>query len=145
MKNKTKLLIVLLVAALSVTLTACDELFSMEYKIVGMWQVSHTYLNGEEIDSTNYAGYNVGTYYYIYADHVMEVRGYRNGEWRSSTFATYVVDQKAKTVEMQYTLMGNNYKFLADIDKLTKKEFFIEFDDQHGDHWRLEMFTRSNI
>lgn len=145
MKNKTKLLIILLVAVLTVALTACDEMFSMEYKIVGMWQVSHTYLNGEEIDSTNYAGYNVGTYYYIYADHVMEVRAKRNGEWRSSTFATYVIDQKAKTVEMQYTLMGNNYKFLADIDKLTKKEFFIEFDDQHGDHWRLEMFTRSNL
>ena len=75
----------------------------------------------------------------------MEVRAYRNGEWRTSTFATYIVDQKEKTVEMQYTLMGNNYKFLADVDKLTRKEFFIEFDDQHGDHWRLELFSRSNL
>ena len=144
MKNNAKLLIVLLVAALSVTLTACDELFSMEYKIVGSWQVSHTYLNGEEIDSTNYAGYNVGTYYYIYADHVMAVKAYRNGEWRESTFATYIVDTDEKTVEMQYTLMGHNYHFLADVEKLTRKEFFIEFDDTHGNHWRLEMFSRSN-
>ena len=142
--KKSKLWIFLLAAAVSVTLVACDELFSMEYKIVGMWQVSHTYLNGEEIDSTDYAGYNVGTYYFIYADHVMEVRAYRNGEWRTSTFATYVIDQKTKTVEMQYTLMGNNYKFLADVDKLSRREFFIEFDDTKGDHWRLEMFSRSN-
>lgn len=142
--KKIKIWIFLLVAALSVTLTACDELFSMEYKIVGSWQVSHTYLNGEEIDSTNYAGFNVGTYYYIYADHVMEVRAFRNNEWRTSTFATYIVNQKEKTVEMEYTLMGNNYHFLADIDKLTRKEFFIEFDDKHGDHWRLELFSRSN-
>lgn len=143
--KKTKFWIsILLVAAISVTLTACDELFSMEYKIVGSWQVSHTYLNGEEIDSTDYAGYAVGTYYYIYADHVMEVKAYRNGEWRTSTFATYIIDPKEKTVEMEYTLMGYNYKILADVEKLSRREFFIEFDDQHGDHWRLELFSRSN-
>lgn len=132
------------VAGLALAFCGCDQLFSYEYKIVGMWQVSHTYLNGEEIDSTNYAGYNVGTYYYIYADHVMEVKAYRNGEWRTSTFATYIIDQKEKTVEMQYTLMGHSYHFLADVDKLTSREFFIEFDDSHGDHWRLELFSRSN-
>lgn len=144
MKLFRKWYIWLAVAGLALTCWGCEQLFSYEYKIVGSWQVSHTYLNDEEIDSTDYAGYNVGTYYYIYADHVMEVRGYRNGEWRTSTFATYIVNQKEKTVEMEYTLMGYNYHFLADIDKLARKEFFIEFDDKHGDHWRLELFSRSN-
>lgn len=144
MKHKSKLYIFLLAIAASVTFTGCDELFSMEYKIVGMWQVSHTYLNGEAIDSSEYIGYSPSTYYYMYADHVMSVRALYNGEYRESTFGTYVLDQKAKTIEFNYSLYGRKYHFVADIKRLTKKDFFIEFNDQYGDHWRLEMFTRSN-
>ena len=52
------------------------SLHTPEYRIVGSWQVTHTYLNGTEIDSTNSdlvyeTGYRAnipGTYYYIYAD-----------------------------------------------------------------------------
>ena len=143
MKLLRKWYIWLAAVGLALAFWGCEELFSYEYKIVGMWQVSHTYLNGEEVDSTNFAGYNVGTYYYIYADHVMSLKAYRNGEWRETIFATYIVDQKAKTVEMEYTL-DKNYHFVADILKLTRKEFFIEFDDKYGDHWRLELFSRSN-
>ena len=25
------------------------------------------------------------------------------------------------------------------------REFFFEFDDEYGDHWRLELFSRSNF
>lgn len=134
----------MIVSALSISLAACDQFFSIEYKIVGAWQVSHTYLNGEAIDSTVYIGFTPGTYYYMYADHVMAVRGIYNGEYRESTFATYIADQKAKTVEFNYSLYGRRYHFIADIKRLTKKDFFIEFDDDKGNHWRLEMFTRSN-
>jgi len=144
MKNKSKLYIFLLAIAASVTFTGCDELFSMEYKIVGMWQVSHTYLNGESIDSSEYIGYSPGSCYYMYADHVMSVRALYNGEYRESTFGTYVLDQKAKTIEINYSLYGQRYHSVADIKRLTKKDFFIEFNDEYGDHWRLELFTRSN-
>ncbi len=144
MKNKSKFYIFLLAITLSVTLAGCDEWFSMEYKIVGAWQVAHTYRNGEAVDSAEYFGYSPSTFYYMYADHVMSVRAYYNGEYRESTFGTYILDQKSKTVEIKYSLYGRKYHFIANIDRLTKKEFFIEFDDQYGDHWRLEMFTRSN-
>lgn len=134
----------------AVALASCENypegvpsFYSSEYRIVGMWQVSHTYLNGEEVDSTDYAGYDVGTYYYIYADHVMSVKAYRNGEWRETIFSTYVLNPKDKTIEMTYTLMDKNYHILADIKRLSRKEFFFEFDDAHGDHWRLELFSRS--
>lgn len=129
---------------MALTFWGCEQLFSLEYKIVGMWQVSHTYLNGESIDSTNYFGYAPGTYYYMYADHVMAVRALYNGEYRESTFATYILDTKARTVTFNYTIYGRKYNFTAYIDRLTKKEFFIEFTDKNGDHWRLEMFSRSN-
>lgn len=144
MNNKSKLYVFLLAIVAAVTLTSCDELFNMEYKIVGSWQVAHTYLNGEAVDSCEYIGYSPGTYYYLYADHVMSVRTYYNGEYRESTFGTYILDQKAKTLEINYSIYGRRYHFIADIDRLTKKDLFIEFTDQYGDHWRLEMFTRSN-
>lgn len=145
MEKHSRIWTILFVAAgLALTFWGCDELFSYEYKIVGSWQVSHTYLNGVEIDSTEYIGYAPKTFYYMYADHVMSLTGVRNGQLRQSSFATYIVDQKAKTVSFNYTFFGKHYVFTADIMKLTRKEFFIEFDDEHGDHWRLEMFTRSN-
>ena len=44
---------------LSVALTSCENypegvpsFYSSDYRIVGTWQVSHAYLNGEEVDST---------------------------------------------------------------------------------------------
>ena len=145
MKRHSHLWITLVVAAgLALTFWGCDELFSYEYKIVGSWQIAHTYLNEEEIDSTDYVGYAPTTFYYMYADHVMSLTGVHNGEIRQSSFATYIVDQKAKTVSFDYTFFGKRYQFVADIKKLARKEFIIEFNDENGDHWRLEMFSRSN-
>ena len=151
MKNTLKFWIVLVMGVFSLALTSCENypegvpsFYSSEYRIVGVWQVSHTYLNGEEIDSTGYAGYQVGTYYMMYADHVMAVRAYRNGEWRETIFANYLLDPKKKTIDMDYTLIDKNYRIRADIMRLSRKEFFIEFDDEYGDHWRLELFSRSS-
>lgn len=145
MKELSRIWTILLVAAvLALTCWGCDQLFSYEYKIVGSWQIAHTYLNEEEIDSTDYVGYAPSTFYYMYADHVMSLMGVYNGEIRQSSFATYIVDQKAKTVSFDYTFFGKRYKFVADIKKLARKEFIIEFNDENGDHWRLEMFSRSN-
>lgn len=118
--------------------------YSSEYRIVGSWQVSHTYLNGTEIDSTDYIGYAPSTFYYMYADHVMSLTGIRNGQLRQSSFATYILDPKTKTIQFDYTFFGKHYDFTADIMRLSRKEFFIEFDDEYGDHWRLELFSRSD-
>ena len=144
MLKKTKLWIALALAVVAMAFSSCDNLFSMEYKIVGIWQVSHTYLNGESIDSTNYLGFSPGTYYYIYADHMMMVISMYNGVARESVSSYYILDEKNKTVEINFSLYGRKYHFIADVDRLTKKDFFIEFDDEKGNHWRLEMFSRSN-
>lgn len=144
MRNKTKLWIVVAVAAVVMAFSACERVFSYEYRIVGIWQVSHTYLNGKAIDSTTYIGFSPGTYYYIYADHMMMVRALYNGLYRDSVSSYYILDEKKKTVEFSYSLYGRTYHFTADIDRLTRKDFFIEFDDEKGNHWRLELFTRSN-
>lgn len=135
----------------TIALASCESypegvpsFYSSEYRIINTWQVAHTYLNGVEIDSTEYIGYAPRTYYYLYADHVMSLLGIRNGELRQSSFALYILDPKAKTIDFDYTFFGKHYVFTADIMRLSRKEFFIEFDDEHGDHWRLEMFARSS-
>lgn len=132
-------------------LTSCENypegvpsFFSSEYRIVGSWQVSHTYLNGKEIDSTDYIGYAPKTYYYIYADHVLALMAMYDGQIRESSFATWVLHPKEKTVDFNYTFFGHQYAFTADVMRLSRREFFIEFDDEYGDHWRLELFSRSN-
>ena len=149
MKKRLQIIIVALMAA--VAFSSCENypegvpsFYSSEYRIVGSWQVAHTYLNGMEIDSTEYIGYAPTTFYYMYADHVMSLTGVYNGQLRQSSFATYILDPKAKTIKFDYTFFGKHYDFTADIRRLSRKEFFIEFDDEYGDHWRLEMFSRSD-
>ena len=144
MSKTAKIWVALLCGIAAIVCISCENLFSIEYRIVRSWQVSHTYLNGEEIDSTEYIGYAPKTYYYIYADHVMSVMARYNGEYRESTFAMWVADQKKKTVNFQYTFYGKEYDFTAKILKLNKNELLIEFDDEKGNHWKLQMFSRSN-
>jgi hypothetical protein len=148
MKKRLKIIIVAVMAA--VAFTSCENypegvpsFYSSEYRIVGAWQVAHTYLNGVEIDSTDNVAYTPTTYYYMYADHVMSLTGIYNGELRQSSFATYILDPKEKTIQFNFSFFGQRYIFTADIMRLSRKEFFIEFDDEYGDHWRLEMFSRS--
>ncbi|MCR4877737.1 MAG: hypothetical protein K5901_00295 [Bacteroidales bacterium] len=152
MKRATKLFLLIAVAMMAVGLTSCENypegvpsFYSSEYRIVGSWQVSHTYLNGVEIDSTDYIGYAPKTYYYIYADHVLALSAMYDGEIRESSFATWIIRPKEKTVEFDYTFFGKHYHFSADVKRLSRREFFFEFDDEDGDHWRLELFSRSNF
>ena len=152
MKNVTKIILMLIMAAAAIGFTSCENypegapsFYSSEYRIVGSWQVSHTYLNGVEIDSTEHIAYAPRTYYNIYADHVMELMAMYDGQVRESSFATWVIRPKEKTVEFNFTFFGEQYHFTADVKRLAKKEFFFEFDDENGDHWRLELFSRSNF
>jgi len=70
MKKTLKLMICMMMGCLSLSMTSCENypegvpsFYSSEYRIVGVWQIAHTYLNGVEIDSTDYTGYAVNTYY----------------------------------------------------------------------------------
>ena len=143
MSKIARICIVVLCGIAAIFCTSCENLFSIEYRIVGSWQVSHTYLNDVEIDSTEYIGYAPQTYYYIYADHVMSVMARYGNEYRESSFAMWVADQKNKTVNYQYTFFGKEYDFTASILKLTRSELLIEFTDDEGNRWKLQMFSRS--
>ena len=52
MSKLAKICVVVFCGITAVLCTSCENLFSIDYRIVRSWQISHTYLNGVEIDST---------------------------------------------------------------------------------------------
>lgn len=118
------------------------SLHKPEYRIIGTWQISHTYLNGEEVDSTAYHANNPGTFYYFYADHILMVAANYNGLVRESSFASYRLSDDNTQLLIDFTL-ARRYNYVADIKKLSRKEMLYEYDDDKGNHWRLEMHSRS--
>jgi len=145
-----KLLIAVFAGIIAITATSCTHyeegpLFSVhtpEYRIIGSWQINHTYLNGEELDSCAYHANNPGTYYYFYADHVLSVTAFYNNMARESGFASYRLSDDNKQLLIDFTL-ARRYQYVADIKKLSRKELFYEYDDEYGNHWRLELYSRS--
>ncbi|MCR4964653.1 MAG: hypothetical protein K6A41_03245 [Bacteroidales bacterium] len=153
MKSYKSALIVL-VSAVALLCGSCypeggGGLVDPDYRIVNVWSLSHAYCDNVEVDSTTfdmdqiyYQGFMPGVLYYIYSDHVMNVLCVYHNQVRQSTFSTWVIDKHEKTLTLDYTLLGRHYAFTADIMKLTRRELFIEFDeDDH--HWRLEMYSQT--
>ena len=150
--KKHKLILAFVIAASALAVTSCyDEGGSRtnyDYRIIRTWQLTHTYLNGTEIDSTNTTTYYAntpGTYYYFYADYVLGVMAYHNGMVRQSTAGFwYFPENDPDHLVLEFSLLGKNYKYTATVKKLTHKELFFEYDDQNGNHWRLELSNRSS-
>lgn len=150
--KRSNILFALAFVLLSVVSVSCyDEGGSRsnyDYRIIRSWQLTHCYLNGTEIDSTNTTTYyanDPGSYYYIYADHVLNVMTYHNGLVRQSTAGFWYFPEKDPDhLVMEFSLLGKNYKYTAVVKKLTHKELFYEYDDANGNHWRLEMNNRSS-
>lgn len=115
-----------------------------EYRIVGPWQITHTYLNGVEIDSTNYYANQPGAFYNFYADHPLEVMNYVNGQVRYSINGFwYFTDDNSKLQISKVNFMGRRYEYTAEIYKLTRRELIYDYYDDNGNHWRIHMNNRS--
>ncbi|MBR6133059.1 MAG: hypothetical protein IKQ20_14525 [Bacteroidales bacterium] len=115
-----------------------------EYRIVKPWQITHTYLNGEEITETDYYANRPSTFYYIYADCVLSVTAYFNGQVRESTAGHWIFKDHNKILEMEFSLLGYHYFYQATVKKLTKNDLIYEYDDPDGNHWRIEMGSRAS-
>lgn len=149
-------LIILAVSLMALVGSSCRypqpafSLKSPEYRIIGTWQITHTYLNGTEIDSTNKeliydTGYRAnvpGTYYYIYADYVLQVMVYHNGEIRYSSAGNWYFQNDFKDLVMQFSIIGKHYNYMAAIQKLSNREMIYDYDDEDGNHWRIQMNAR---
>ena len=156
--KKHRIIFAAILGLLVITGVSCrypQPVFSLhkpEYRIVGAWQVTHTFLNGTEIDSTNRdlvyeTGYRAnipGTYYYIYADYVMQVMTTYNGEIRYSSAGSWYFQNDFKDLVLQFSILGKRYNYVAAIQKLSRKELIYKYDDDQGNHWELYMNSRSS-
>lgn len=141
MGKTDKLLCGTFLAALLFLLSACER---AEERIVGTWQITHCYLNDNEIDTSSCYANNVRNYYSIYADHVMSVSTFHNGEIRQSTFGIWDLTDRNKKLSFDFTLLGRKYSYVADVEKLTRRELIYRYDDDSDNQWRLVMNFRSN-
>ncbi|MBO4488085.1 MAG: hypothetical protein J5741_00315 [Bacteroidales bacterium] len=149
-----KIALLLLISAVGFSCAACfpeggGGLVNPEYRIINVWRLAHAYCDDVEVDTTSfnmddiyYQAYMPNTLYYIYADHVMNVICSYHGQIRQSTFSTWILDKREKTLSLDYTLLGRHYVILSEIRKLTKNELIIEFEEE-GRHWRLEMYSQT--
>ena len=155
--SRKRILFATILGILVLTGVSCrypQPVFSLhkpEYRIIGTWQITHTYLNGTEIDSTNYnliyeTGYRAnvpGTYYYIYADYVLEVMAYYHGEIRYSSTGNWFFQNDYKDLVMRFSILGKRYDYMAAVQKLSRRELIYEYDDPDGNHWKIQMNSRS--
>lgn len=155
--SRKRILFAAILGLLVITGVSCrypQPVFSLhkpEYRIIGTWQITHTYLNGTEIDSTNSeliynTGYRAnipGTYYYIYADYVLEVMAYYNGAIRYSSTGNWFFQNDYKDLVMRFSILGKRYDYMAAVQKLSRRELIYEYDDPDGNHWRIQMNSRS--
>ncbi len=149
MKNKISIILLSIVSML--ILASCypdggttgNFINSPEERIVGSWQLTHTYLNGEEIDSTPFYANKPSPYYYFYADHPMQLMNYHNGEYRYSNSGFWYFSNKNKNLNIDISFLGHHYEYTADISKFTKKELIYDYVDEYGNQWELHLNTRS--
>ena len=137
-----KFIVILLWSFTSLLASSCYN--EPEYRIVKPWQITHTHLNGEEITETDYYANRPGTFYYIYADCVLCVMTSYNGQIRESTSGYWILRNRNKSIEMNFTLLGYHYTYLANLQKLTKRELIYDYTDPEGNHWEIHMNSRAS-
>ena len=135
-----KILFVLLLGFVAVCFTSCypeGTKISPEYRIINAWRVSNVYLNGESVENADLQANRPGVYYNMYADHILTVMLYYNGQVRESTFSLWRLQDNNTQLALDFTILGHHYQYTAKVMKLTKKELIVEYDDEDHNHWRL--------
>lgn len=142
-----KTFIAILLGIVALCCTSCypeSTKISPEYRIINVWKVVHVYLNGETVEEADLLANRPGVYYYIYADHILTVMLYLNGEVRQSTFSLWRLLDKNTQLSLDFTIPGHHYQYTAKVMKLTKKELIFEYDDENHNHWRLVLYAQTS-
>jgi hypothetical protein len=144
--------IIILLAVAVVCCTACRykegpgiSFVAPEYRMMGNWNLEKVFLNGEQITETPYLANVPNTYYIFDLDGVVDVRCYYNNAVQSAVYGRWGFKDNCKILVMDFQLKTQKYYYEASIKKLTKKELIYEYDDIHGDHWRLELICLSRV
>ena len=144
--------IIILLALAVVCCTACRyeegpgiSFVAPEYRMMGNWNLEKVFLNGEQITETEYLANVPNTYYIFDLDGIVDVIYLYNNAMQRAVYGRWHFQNNCKELVMDFQLKTQKYYYEATIKKLTKKELIYEYDDIHGDHWRLEMVCLSRV
>lgn len=117
-----------------------------EYRMMGNWNLEKVFLNGEQITETTFLANKPNTYYLFELDGILDVVYVYNNAIQRAVYARWGFQNDCKELVMDFQLKTQKYYYVATIKKLTKRELFYEYDDERGNHWRLEMacLSRNN-
>ena len=139
-------IILLLLLSLAFMMTSCEK---PELRIVGVWELQNVIKNGttytklEDIDHignkpTNYYNFGFGGNLVVNTyDSIDEV-------YAASVTGYWLLSNKNKDLEVSYTISHKNFRYVANIIKLSKKELKYEYTDNNNDKWELQFFYRSS-
>lgn len=113
-----------------------------EERVYGYWYIGHTYLNGEEITETDIYTNCPGSYYTFMTETVLSITAYYEGFFSNTPMGHWTMKDDEKTLVVDYSFKVLDIYYEATIMRLTDKELFYEYDDEDGNHWRLELFSR---
>lgn len=119
---------------------------SPEYRIVANWTLDKVYLNNEAVEEPDCVANRPSNYYQFYSDGVMEVLTFYNNTIRRSNSGFWSFQDNCKSIAVDFSLINKRYSYVARIKYLSKQQLIYEYDDENGDHWRLEFncYSRTN-
>jgi len=144
--------IIILLAVAVVCCTACRykegpgiSFVAPEYRMMGTWNLEKVFLNGEQITETEYLANIPNTQYMFDIDGMVDLMYWYNNSVSYAVYGRWKFQNNCKELVMDFQLKTQKYYYVATIKKLTKKELFYEYDDDYGNHWRLELACLSRV
>ena len=118
------------------TFSSCDK----EERLYGRWRLQEAYMNGDTLnDSTQYNVISKKTTYTFFYYNILTVSTDALETSISSTDGHYSFINKS-TINLRYSIMYNVYNIDAKINKLSRNELNLEYDDK-GNHYLLIFYT----
>lgn len=135
-------------AIIALLMTACryDEpvfsLTSPENRLVGYWNLQGVKLNNVALDSAVNNANKPGNYYSFFYDGPMSVTAFISNQIFESTEGEWSFKNKYRELNINFVLRGQRFNYVADINKLSKRELKYTYKDNHGDEWQLTFYKR---
>jgi len=120
------------------------SLHSPEYRIIGYWSLQSVFKNEVAIDSVELYANAVGNYYAFFYDGPFAVTAYINSVLTESVKGSWGFQNNYKQLNLDFVLKNHHYVYTADIIKLSMREMKYEYEDEDGNIWRLEFYSRSH-
>ncbi|MCQ2272496.1 MAG: hypothetical protein MJZ72_06905 [Bacteroidales bacterium] len=116
-----------------------------EYRIIANWTLDKVYMNNNRIEETSTIANRPTNYYQFYNDGVMEVLTFYNNTIRYSNYGFWSFQDNCKSLAIDFNLINKKYTYIARLKYLSKQQMIYEYDDESGNHWRLEFSCYSRV